>query len=146
MLSIVTSFLIKIKDAPILTNIIQIVDTREKSSISGSAWTESLCLKKIDAKNYLLFVGGYEAIGEVSDFYDEEKDETTIPETIDGQRVQGEDGDIIVGESIIQNEDDGEVMFNDLNDKNLKSWLKSVSWDYEETLSSLKLAMGIKSV
>ena len=123
----------------------KIIDTRYGSNISGG-YSESLCIQKIDDKNFRLFIGGYEGIGEVSEFYNEEEVEEVIPEIIDGQLVQEVYDGIIYGGSIIQNEDNGEVIFSDTEDKDLNDFLKGVSWDHKKTLSLIKKIVTIKKV
>ena len=88
-------------------NEIEIIETILQSTMA-STFTEYLCLEKINNNQFRLFVGGYEVIGEASDYYNEEDDEENIPEQIDGQTVQGVEDGCIIGGSILQNEDDGE--------------------------------------
>ena len=73
----------------------------------------------------------------------EEDDEENIPEQIDGQTVQGVEDGCIIGGSILQNEDDGEVIFSSTTDTDLKEWLERVSYYNTKIIEKLK-KLGIK--
>lgn len=123
-------------------NEIEIIETIERSTMA-STFTESLCLEKINNNQFRLFLGGYEVIGEVSDYFNEEDNEEKIPEQIDGQTVQGVEDGYIIGGSILQNEDDGEVIFSSTTDENFRNWLESVSLYNTKIIEKLK-KLGIK--
>ena len=89
---------------------IKILASREGASIASN-WSEDLCLKRIDETVFELFVGGYEVVAEVSDFFDEETGDEEIPDEIDGYPVQGVVDGYITGGEIVKNEGDGEVIF-----------------------------------
>ena len=127
----------KIKDKKLKINEIEIIETILHSTMA-STFTEYLCLEKINNNQFRLFVGGYEVIGEASDYYNEEDDEENIPEQIDGQTVQGVEDGCIIGGSILQNEDDGEVIFSSTTDKDLKEWLERVSYYNTKIIEKLK--------
>ena len=115
----------------------KILDTRSGSSMSD-AFSESLCIERLSFKKYRLFLGGYEFLGEISDFVDEETGEENIPDMIGSEKVQDYDGQYIYGGSIVQNEDDGEVVFQDINAENLHNWLKNIEWHSTEVLSKIE--------
>ena len=123
-------------------NEIEIIETIERSTMA-STFTESLCLEKINNNQFRLFLGGYEVIGEVSDYFNEEDNEENIPEQIDGQTVQGVEDGYIIGGSILQNEGDGEVIFSSTTDENFKNWLEGVSFYNTKIIEKLK-KKGIK--
>ena len=110
----------------------------------SDSYSESLCIERLTIKKYRLFLGGYEFLGEISDFVDEETGEENIPKIIGSEKVKDYDGQYIYGGSIVQNEDDGEVVFWDINDENLHNWLKKVEWDNTEILSSIKNVIEFK--
>ena len=56
------------------TGEIRTISSREGSN-PASTWGEDLCLKRISDNEFELFVGGYEVVAEVSDFFDEETGE-----------------------------------------------------------------------
>lgn len=116
----------------------KILITRIGSSMSDT-YSESLCIERLDLKNYRLFLGGYECLGELSDFVDDETGEENIPEMISGERVQESDGQYIYGGDIIQNEDDGEIIFQSINDTDLSNWLKSVNWHDDEAFQEIAM-------
>ena len=120
----------------------EIIETIDRSTMA-STFTESLCLEKINNNQFRLFLGGYEVIGEVSDYFNEEDNEEKIPEQIDGQTVQGVEDGYIIGGSILQNEDDGEVIFSSTTDENFRNWLESVSLYNTKIIEKLK-KLGIK--
>lgn len=114
----------------------KILDTRSGSSMSDS-YSESLCIERLTIKKYRLFLGGYEFLGEISDFVDEETGEENIPDMIGREKVQDYDSEYIYGGSIVQNEDDGEAVFQDVNDENVHNWLKDIDWHDTEILSEI---------
>ena len=123
----------------------KILDTRSGSSMSDS-YSESLCIERLTIMKYRLFLGGYEFLGEISDFVDEETGEENIPEMIGREKVQDYDSEYIYGGSIVQNEDDGEVVFRDINEADLINWLKKVEWHNTEILSSIKNVIEFKFI
>ena len=122
------------------TGEIRIISSREGSN-PASTWGEDLCLKRISDNEFELFVGGYEVVAEVSDFFDEETGEEEVPEEIDGHPVQGIEDDYVIGGEILKNEDDGEVQFSDLETSEVKEWLASVNWGDATTLSAIQAAL-----
>ena len=117
----------------------RIISSREGSN-PASTWSEDLCLKRVSDNEFELFVGGYEVIAEVSDFFDEETGEEEVPEEIDGHPVQGIEDGYVIGGEILKNEDDGEVQFSDLETSEVKEWLASVNWGDATTLSAIQAA------
>ena len=112
----------------------------------SDTYSESLCIERLTIKNYRLFLGGYEFLGEVSDFVDDETGEENIPEMIGRQKVQDYDGQYIYGGSIVQNEDDGEIVFQDVNDNDLHTWLKDIDWHTSEILFSIRNTVKYKLI
>ena len=120
---------------------IVIISSREGST-PASAWSEDLCIKKIDDTRFELFVGGYGFLAETSDFYDEETEEEIIPDEIDGYPVLGIKDGYVIGGKILKNEDDGEVQFTQFDTDDVRDWLKSIKWDDVDTVSSIKSALS----
>lgn len=115
----------------------KILYTRSGSSMSDS-YSESLCIERLTLKKYRLFLGGYEFLGEIADFVDEETGEENIPEMIGREKVKEYDGQYIYGGSIVQNEDDREVVFQDISDVDLHNWLKDIDLHNAEILFSIR--------
>ena len=118
----------------------KIIDSREDST-PASAWSEDLCLKRIDDVVFELFIGGYGVVAERSDFFDEETEEENIPEEIDGFPVQGVWEDYVLGGQIGMNESDGEVRFSVVDSNEVKDWLKSINWNEPDTIAAIKGAL-----
>ena len=107
---------------------IEIIKKREMSWMTGSR-DEYLCLENLSDSIYELSIRGYEVLGEVNNFMDEDE-KISIPEEIDGVEVFYNDGEYIFGETLVMTSDDyGEVRFSDPKDKEVSDWLKSVGWD-----------------
>ena len=118
----------------------RIISSRESSN-PASNWSEDLCLKRVGDNEFELFVGGYEVVAEVSDFFDEETGEEEVPEEIGGHPVQGIEDGYVIGGEILKNEDDGEVQFSDLETSEVKEWLASVEWNTDQVFLSIKTAI-----
>ena len=119
---------------------IKIISSREGSD-PGSTWSEDLCLMRVSDTKFDLFVGGYEVIAEVSDFFDEETGEEEVPEEIDGYPVQGIEDGYVGGGEILKNEDDGEIQFSDFETIEVKEWLESINWGDPDTVSAIQVAL-----
>lgn len=120
---------------------IKIIDSREGSS-PASTWSEDLCLKRVSQTHFELFVGGYEFVGETSEFFDEETGEVEIPDEIGGYPVRGVEDGYLIGGEIVKNEDDGEVQFSDLETPEVREWLVSVEWNTDQVFLSIKTAIN----
>ena len=86
---------------------IKIIDSRECSTLA-STWSEDLCLKRVSQTHFELFVGGYDVVGETSEFFDEETGEEEIPDEIGGYPVRGIEDGYVIGGEIVKNEEYGE--------------------------------------
>ena len=118
----------------------RIISSRDGSS-PASSWSEDLCLKRVSDTEFELFVGGYEFVAEVSDFFNEETEEEEVPEEIGGYPVQGIQEGYVIGGEILKNEGNGEVQFSDPEISEVKEWLASVDWNTEQVFSSIKTAI-----
>jgi hypothetical protein len=96
-----------------------------------SSWTEYLCLERADEENYTLSVRGYEVLGELSDFYDEEIGDHRIPSAINGSEVvRCEDGYVLGGKLSITNDALPPFHFKVLGPTHMPNWLTQVArWD-----------------
>ena len=119
-----------------------IIITSREGSTPASAWSEDLCIKRIDDTQFELFVGGYGFLAETSDFYDEETEEEIIPDEIDGCPVLGIEDGYVIGGEILKNEGDGEVQFTNLDTDEVRDWLKSIKWDDVDTITKIKSALA----
>ena len=115
----------------------RIISSRDGSS-PASSWSEDLCLKRVSDTEFELFVGGYEFVAEVSDFFNEETEEEEVPEEIGGYPVQGIQEGYVIGGEILKNEGNGEVQFSDPEISEVKEWLASVDWNTEQVFLSIK--------
>ena len=120
---------------------IKIIDSRECSTLA-STWNEDLCLKRVSQTHFELFVGGYEVVGETSDFFDEETEEEEIPDEIGGYPVRGIEDGYVIGGEIVKNEEYGEVQFADLEAAEVLEWLTSVEWNTDQMFSSIQTAIN----
>lgn len=115
---------------------IKTIDTREGSS-PASTWSEDLCLKRVSQTHFDLFVGGYEVVGETSDFFDEETGEEEIPDEIGGHPVRGVEDGYVIGGEIVKNEEYGEFQFSDFKAADVRGWLESVNWEHAALLQEI---------
>jgi len=115
---------------------IKIIDSREGSSLA-STWSENLCLKRVSQTNFELFVGGYEVVGETSEFFDEKTGVEEIPDEIDGYPVQGVEDGYVIGGEIVKNEEYGELQFSDFKAADVRGWLASVNWEHAALLQEI---------
>lgn len=114
---------------------------REQSSIV-STWTEFLTLSSGQSKKYLIASAGYEALAEIHEFFNEDKDDyDEIPEEINGQKVVQIEGEYIVGGPLIINSDYSGLEFDDPSDSELSTWLIDSGWDKLTSNDIIKKAL-----
>jgi hypothetical protein len=118
---------------------IKIIDSRECSTLA-STWSEDLCLMRVSETHFELFVGGYDVVGETSDFFDEETGEEEIPDEIGGYPVRGVEDGYVIGGEIVKNEEYGEVQFADLEAAEVQEWLTGVEWNTNRVSSLIRTA------
>ena len=107
---------------------LEIIEKREMSSMTGSR-DEYLCLENLSDSKYELSIRGYEVLGEVRNFMDDDG-EISLPDEIDGIEVVSNDGEYIFGGTLVMTSDDyGEVEFTDSQHKDVSDWLEWVNWD-----------------
>ena len=115
---------------------IKIIDSRECSTLA-STWSEDLCLMRMSETHFELFVGGYDVVGETSEFFDEETGEEEIPDEIGGYPVRGVEDGYVIGGEIVKNEEYGEFQFSDFKAADVRDWLASVNWEYAALLQEI---------
>lgn len=120
---------------------IKIIDSREGSTLA-STWSENLCLKRVSQTNFELFVGGYEVVGETSEFFDEKTGVEEIPDEIDGYPVQGVEDGYVIGGEIVKNEEYGELQFSDFKAADVRDWLASVEWNTEQVFLLIRTTIN----
>ena len=120
---------------------IKIIDSREGSSLA-STWSENLCLKRVSQTNFELFVGGYEVVGETSEFFDEKTGKEEIPDEIDGYPVQGVEDGYVIGGEIAKNEEYGELQFSDFKAADVRDWLASVEWNTDQVFLLIRTILN----
>ena len=106
-----------------------------------STWDELLCVGFGKTRSHRLYLGIYEVLGEVAEFYDEELDEPTVPDTINGKEVQGVKDDYVVGFGV---EDagyrpDDEFEFDSPSE--CEGWLTEKRWLDDRLLADLSVAV-----
>lgn len=117
-----------------------VVALRESSSMA-STWSEYLCLSKGKTKPYKLFIGQYEFLAELDDYYDEDADDYVVPEQIDGKAVVSFEDDYVVGGDLLQQEESDAVEFSSVFDTDVRAWLKKISWDGANVLVDIEKAI-----
>jgi hypothetical protein len=100
---------------------------REVSGMAGVS-IEYLCLSRGEEKNYLLSIAGYEAIANISEYYNEKIDDYEIPDVVNGKKVHGVVDDYIVGGVIWLNINDDGVEFDLPTDHDVLLWLNKHNW------------------
>jgi len=117
-----------VKMARQFIHFLEIIEKREMSSMTGSR-DEYLCLENLSDSKYELSIRGYEVLGEVRNFMDDDG-EISLPDEIDGIEVVSNDGEYIFGGTLVMTSDDyGEVEFSDSQHKDVSDWLEWVNWD-----------------
>jgi hypothetical protein len=93
---------------------------------SGSldAWNEHLCLERNADGTLTLSCRGYEYLGELRDYTDEDG-EVTLPPEIDGKAVRGSESGYIVGEKLVLQVDDAYITVSADEVDIAADWLKS---------------------
>lgn len=115
---------------------IKIIDSRECSTLA-STWSEDLCLIRVSETHFEIFVGGYDVVGETSEFFDEETGEEEIPDEIGGYPVRGVEDGYVIGGEIVKNEEYGEFQFSDFKAADVRGWLASVNWEHAALLQEI---------
>jgi len=117
-----------VKMAKQFIHFLEIIEKREMSWMTGSR-DEYLCLENLSDSKYELSIRGYEVLGEVRNFMDDDG-EISLPNEIDGIEVVSNDGEYIFGGTLVMTSDDyGEVEFSDSQHKDVSDWLEWVNWD-----------------
>lgn len=118
----------------------QVLRCRDQFSMV-STWDELLCVGFGKMRPYRLYLGIYEVLGEVAEFYDEELDELAVPDTINGKEVRGIKDDYVVGFGV---EDagyrpDDEFEFDAPSE--CEGWLTEKRWLDDGLLADLNAAL-----
>ena len=119
----------------------EVIVTRERSTMV-STWIEGLCLTKLDATEFGLFIGGFAPVAEASDYLDDETEEGDIPDEIDGYPVRGVYDGVVVGGEIEKDPNDEGVQFTDFETAEVKKWLESINWYDTETVQRINKIMN----
>lgn len=122
-----------------------VLSKREESSMA-STWMEYLCLCPGDNKKYRVFEGGYQALAEAADYYDDEAEDYNLPAEIDGAPVVGLQDDFVIGGELDWYSADKTVEFDRVDDERLKGWLVNNDWDDPEVWKALKKAIATEGV
>lgn len=119
-------------------NILLKVLARRECATLGSTWNEYLCIHEVSTNRYQLDVRKYEDLSEAWKYYDESIGDYSLPQTIHGKRVVGQEDGQIVGGELIDTEEYGFVCFSDPTDSELAEWLESLEWQGLEILSLIQ--------
>lgn len=106
-----------------------------------SVWDELLCLGFGAVKPYKLYLGGYEILGDKSEYYDAEADEYALPTDIQGKAVRGVKDDAIIGYEVenISDESGDEFEFDEATE--CEGWLTETRWLDDRLLADLHAAV-----
>lgn len=84
-----------------------ILDSAEQST-HVSTWTEHLCLQRLPDGKWEIDIRSWEVAGEAKDYeyYDEEAEETVLPDQINGVEVIGTEDEFVVVANLVTHRDD----------------------------------------
>jgi hypothetical protein len=119
-----------------------ILVTREQSSIGAGAWTEYLCARTVE-DGFLLGICIYELLGDIpSEWRDDDGEllpeyqdgngDLLLPAQYEGRRVEGYDGEYILGPLDRWNNDESALVKHLSRDSVSKS-LHELEWDTDDT-------------
>ena len=81
------------------------------------------CLEKLGPDLYRVFVGGYEVIAYIEDFYDFDTNTHTLPAELLENDIETNADGLILGKNIVENESQNSQKFEQITDPNLKIFL-----------------------
>ena len=113
-----------------------------------SSWTEYLCLAS-DGESIRLSSCGREVLAELSDYAVEDEDgnvEYQLPETIGDSVVSGTDGEFVIGEALVPQDDDAEIELEPGQIEEAREWLEGREWHlkpgFEEAWREIVRVLG----
>ena len=120
----------------------KIIETRLRAGSPASSWREYLVLERLEDGKYDLAIRQYEALGEADEYWDQEKEDWSLPDQIDGKDVVGiESDDVVVGGDLLKDcyddEADPGIIFTLPDQDILEGWLKKVNWFDEKIIKVL---------
>ena len=113
----------------------------EQSNMAGDTWTEYLCLRRGNDGFWSLDIRGYEVVGEISDYQNEDGE---LPKKIDGKEVIGtEDDFVIVNNLVLQSEAYPVYTFQKFNEKEFDALFgrQSAEWCTEQVKRKVREAI-----
>jgi hypothetical protein len=105
-----------------------VIESREDWLGTGD---EYLCVRETDSLKFELSIRGYEFLGNVVDFCDDEGEEN-IPDTINGKEVVEVLSEYIIGGELVTYKDEEVLVFSDVLDPRIPEFLKEHNWINEE--------------
>ena len=118
-----------------------ILDKRFYSGSPAASWTQYLVLERLEDGKFKLDIRAYELLAEVSEYYDEEKEDWNLPGQIDGKDVVGVEDEYVIGGDLLENsydtEIDTKIIFTLPDQDILESWLKKIGWFDDDIIKSL---------
>ena len=91
-------------------------------------WSEFLCIQRNDGGTITLSSRSRPILAEVS-AYEDDDGKVTLPETIDGERVDGCEGGYVVGEELLLVDDEAEITLPAGSLGDAEAWLAGRGWD-----------------
>jgi hypothetical protein len=111
------------------------------SGSPAASWTQYLVLERLEDGKFKLDIRAYELLAEVSEYYDEEKEDWNLPGQIDGKDVVGVEDEYVIGGDLLENsydtEIDTKIIFTLPDQDILESWLKKIGWFDDDIIKSL---------
>jgi hypothetical protein len=108
----------------------------------ASLWNEYLCLKRSGATSFQLFIGQYEGLAELNDYYDEDLEDYVLPTEIDGKQVAGTEDDMVVGGDLVCQDESEAIEFSIIFDPRVKDWLDKTGWSRLGVLPKIETAIA----
>ena len=112
----------------------QILSTIDQMNMISS-WTLFLCRERLN-DGFQLSVRRNEILGEYEEHYDDDKEEYTVPDQIDGKNVVGVEDYFVVGGDLLLEEEYGESQFfRNLTDEEAVDFINSTPFPQSQISS-----------
>jgi hypothetical protein len=79
------------------TGDIKVIDERFVAPSPAASWDEYLVLERLGDGKFDLAIRQYEVLAEASDYWDEEREDWSLPDQIEGEDVVRVEDDYVVG-------------------------------------------------
>jgi hypothetical protein len=119
-----------------------ILDNKDGLSQTGD---EILCFRKLDDSKYELSIRGYEFLGNIDEFCDDEGVES-IPKFVDGKEVIEILPEFITGGNLVTYNEDEIIIFEDPNTLDVRDFLTNKFCFIEETLTKEEILKKVREL